>query len=141
MNIWNFHVKEQIIDWTLKLLFSPIDSILTSFKKKLEKQKYLINKFPHTIYKMKKPLTFLLLFLIYTISCYSNFTGIEICARYQEYNHKLGNYSKKGVPSSFNFPGGRDKVQGVYSKKTNSLWIFGGTGYDGINGIQWEKIK
>ena len=76
-----------------------------------------------------KGVGFILLLLLYNIFCYSNFTGIEICALYRNYSSTNGNYGQKGVPSPSNYPGARDSIQGTYSKTTNALWIFGGDGF------------
>lgn len=72
------------------------------------------------------------LFLLYNIFCYSNFTGIEICARYKYYPSDIGNYGERGVASPTNFPGKRLYPLGTFSKSTNTFWIFGGWGTDGI---------
>src|SRR5690606_17198064 len=78
-----------------------------------------------------------LLFIFYTIHCYTNFTGIEICALYQNYPSSTnGNYGEKGVPSPLNYPGARTQVLSTYSKRTNTFWVFGGHGYGETGGMQ-----
>lgn len=70
-------------------------------------------------------------FLLFHICyCYTNFTGIEICALYKDYPSRNGNYGEMGVPSPSNYPGGRSQIQSTYNKTTNTLWVFGGWGYD-----------
>jgi hypothetical protein len=83
---------------------------------------------------MQIALGILLLSLLYNICCYSNFTGIEICALYRDYPSQNGNYGERGVPSPSNFPGARYYIQGIYNNTTNTMWIFGGYGYGETGG-------
>jgi hypothetical protein len=85
---------------------------------------------------MKIAFGFVLLFLLNNICCYTNFTGIEICALYRDYPSLNGNYGSKGVSSPSNFPGARYYVLSTYSKTTNTLWVFGGRGYDETGGMK-----
>lgn len=78
---------------------------------------------------MKSLSVLVTLFLIQICLCYTNFTGIEICALYRNYTSNKGNYGQMGEPSTENYPGGRMGMLGTYNKKTNILWIFGGNGY------------
>lgn len=78
---------------------------------------------------MKVVQVFIFLYLLYSLYCYTNFTKIEICSLYKQYPQLTGNYGQKGISSSTNHPGARRFSMNVYSKSTNTLWVFGGEGY------------
>lgn len=86
---------------------------------------------------MKIQAAFVILLILFgNIYCYSNFTGLEICALYQDYASIYGNYSTKGVPSSLIYPSARISIQAAYDKPTNTLWVFGGAAYDESGGMK-----
>lgn len=87
--------------------------------------------------KLQSSFSLLLLTFVTLCSCYSNFTGIEICSLYIDYPTLEGNYSQKRVSSPHIFPSGRTFVSGTYNKTTNEMWIFGGaTFYDEGEGMR-----
>lgn len=71
---------------------------------------------------------FVTVFLLWHILCIKDFENLEICSSYRNYTKDEGSYGQKGVPSSENYPSVRNFIQATYSKKTNTLWIFGGEG-------------
>ena len=88
-----------------------------------------------------KALCLIFVFSLYTIcSCYTNFTGIELCARYFDYPSSYGSYGEMGVPSPTNFPGARSWIASTYNKKENIMYIFGGYGFgESSGGMKWKS--
>lgn len=64
--------------------------------------------------------------LLWQIFCIKDFENLELCSAYKTFPTEEGNYGDKGVPSTENYPSARYIMPATYSKKKNTLWIFGG---------------